>query len=97
MGNQNQTEGQKAKPNQQKSGKKKKPSPFASPSVKTYARYSGMAFQMLFIILLGVFFGKKLDAHFQTEKPYFTMGLSLFAVFAALYISLKDFFKPTSR
>jgi MFS-type transporter involved in bile tolerance (Atg22 family) len=46
---------------------------------------------MGFIILLGTLAGKYLDRHFQLQKPVFTLILSLVSVFAALYISLKDF------
>lgn len=58
-----------------------------------YLKYSGMAFQMGIIILLGALAGKKLDAYFNTEQPLFTVFLALFAIFAALYISLKDLFQ----
>lgn len=53
-------------------------------------KYSGMAFQMGIIILIGTFLGKKLDAHFQMEKPYLTILFALLSIFAALYITLKD-------
>jgi F0F1-type ATP synthase assembly protein I len=56
-------------------------------------KYSGMGIQMGIIILVGAFAGQKLDAHYQTSKPYFTVALSLFSTFAALYIVLKDFIK----
>ena len=61
----------------------------ATPNV--YLKYSGMAFQMGIIILLGALLGRKLDAYFQSPKPWFTLVFSLVAVAAALYISLKDF------
>lgn len=59
--------------------------------MRDLARYSGMAFQIGFIILLGALAGKKLDAYFALQRPIFTLVCSLFAVFAALYLSLKDF------
>ena len=63
-----------------------------------YLKYSGMAFQMGIIILIGAYAGKMLDGRFQTEKPYFTVLLALLAIFAALYISLKDLFvKPKDK
>jgi len=52
-----------------------------------------MAIQMAVIITLGVFGGKKLDQFFNLNQPVFTLVLSLFAVFAAIYISIKDFLK----
>lgn len=59
--------------------------------VRDFARYSGLAFQIGFVILLGTLLGKYLDKRFLMEKPIFTLCLSLFSVFAALYLALKDF------
>ena len=58
-----------------------------------YMKYSGMAFQMAIIIFIGSFAGQKLDAHFQTPKPYFTIFLAVVGVTLAMYISLKDQFR----
>ena len=57
-----------------------------------YLKYSGMAFQMGIIILVGTYAGKMLDSHFQTERPYLTVFMALLSIFAALYVSLKDLF-----
>ena len=57
-----------------------------------YLKYSGMAFQMGIIILVGTYAGKMLDEYFQSERPYLTVLMALFSIFAALYISLKDLF-----
>lgn len=54
-----------------------------------YLKYSGMAFQMGGIILVGVLAGQKLDAWLSTD-PYLTVVLALLSIFAALYVSLKD-------
>ncbi len=72
----------------------KKPS--ASGRAPDYMKYSGMAIQMGAIILLGVWAGMKLDERLGTETPWFTVGMSLFSIFAALYIALKDLFKKPS-
>jgi len=58
-----------------------------------YARYSSMAFQMITIILVGVFGGMKLDKWLGTRFPVFTVVLSFVAVMLALYYSLKDFIR----
>jgi F0F1-type ATP synthase assembly protein I len=58
--------------------------------VRSYARYSGMAIQMAVIILLGAYGGRALDNWAATDKPYFTVGGSLLAIGAALYVTLKD-------
>jgi F0F1-type ATP synthase assembly protein I len=52
--------------------------------LSSYAKYSGVAFEMLGIIVLGVWGGIKLDAYFGT-KPLLTLVLSLLAVAAAMY------------
>ncbi|MFM8451191.1 MAG: AtpZ/AtpI family protein [Haliscomenobacter sp.] len=66
--------------------------------MKDIATYSGMAFQIGFIILLGTLAGKKLDSSLHTVKPVFTLLCSLGSVFAALYLALKDFIgKKTPR
>jgi len=54
-------------------------------NVNNYAKYSGVAFEMLGIILLGVWGGFKLDAILDT-KPLLTVLLSLGSVAAAMYL-----------
>ncbi|HBH48613.1 MAG TPA: hypothetical protein DDX98_08230 [Bacteroidales bacterium] len=56
------------------------------------AKYSGLAFEMFFIILAGVFGGIKLDEMLNTS-PLFTVLLSLLGVMAGIYMALKDFLK----
>ncbi len=60
---------------------------------RDYARYSNMAFQMIIIILVTTWGGIKLDKLFELSTPVFTIVLSLFGVFAAIYIAVKDFIK----
>ena len=55
-----------------------------------YLRYSGIAFQMLATILIGLFLGMYLDNKFGTQK-IFTAICSLLFVVASLYIVLKEF------
>jgi F0F1-type ATP synthase assembly protein I len=57
-----------------------------------YARYSGIAFQMLGIILAGSFGGLKLDQWLNT-KPVFTVALSVLSVFLAIYFVTRDLLK----
>jgi F0F1-type ATP synthase assembly protein I len=45
------------------------------------------------IIGLGAWGGHKLDQHFKTSKPVWTMILSLLGIAAGLYLVLKDFIK----
>jgi F0F1-type ATP synthase assembly protein I len=60
--------------------------------LESYARYSGMAIQMLVIILLGVFGGFKADQWLNT-KPLLTVLLSLVAVVLAIYLVTRDLIK----
>jgi hypothetical protein len=59
--------------------------------LKSFARYSGMGFQMIVIILLFYWAGSKLDERAANEKPVYTAILTVLGVFAGLYIVLKDF------
>lgn len=68
---------------QQESKKKKK-------ALNAYARYSSIAFQMLVIILAGVFGGRELDKWVEWEFPVFTLILTILAVFLAIYTVIKD-------
>lgn len=58
-----------------------------------FGRYSGIAFQMIAVILLTTWGGKKLDLLFHFENPTLVIVLSLLGVFAAIYIAVKDFIK----
>ena len=59
-------------------------------SLKGWAKYSNMAFQMLAIILLGVFGGLKLDKYIDIEFPIFTVILTPISVILAIYYVIKD-------
>lgn len=58
-----------------------------SPKKKTknLMKYTGLGFQMAGVFLFGIFGGQWLDGHFETEKPYFTIGLILFLFTGYLY------------
>lgn len=58
-----------------------------------YARYSGMAVQMIVIILLGVWGGIKLDKVLSLKFPFFTLVLTLLSVFLAMLFAIRDFLK----
>jgi len=55
------------------------------------ARYSGLAFQMIAIILLVLFAGMQDDKYLGNEFPLFTVLGAFLGVILSLYISLKDF------
>ena len=58
-----------------------------------YGKYSAIAFELLFVVFLGVFAGYKLDEHFVELKPLFTVSLSLIAIDIGLYATLKKLTK----
>lgn len=64
-----------------------------SEGLKAYARYSSLAFQMLFIILAGVFGGREIDRMLEWKFPVFTVVLSVLSVFFAIYFAIKDLIK----
>ena len=53
-----------------------------------------MAFQMVVIIFGAAYGGVKLDDWMSSvDFPVFTVGLTIFGVFAAVYLSLRDLLK----
>ncbi|MCX6247057.1 MAG: AtpZ/AtpI family protein [Bacteroidetes bacterium] len=60
--------------------------------LNSYARYSGMGFQMLAIILAGVFGGYKLDQWLHT-RPILIIVFSILSVFIAIYSITRDLLK----
>ena len=77
----------------QDSSKKKNPKNLSNKGLRDFAKYSGLAFQMLVIILVTVWGGMKLDKLTGWHTPVFTIVLSLLGVFAAIYTAIKDFLK----
>ncbi|QNJ97461.1 AtpZ/AtpI family protein [Constantimarinum furrinae] len=58
--------------------------------INSYARYSGVAFQMLAIIGLGSFGGVKLDEAFPNKYSVWTILCSLGSVAIAMYFVIKQ-------
>lgn len=56
--------------------------------VKDFARYSGMAFELMVIMLIAIYAGKKLELFFEIEKPVLQGIMALLAVIAYLTILL---------
>ncbi len=65
--------------NQNEKNKKSQPG-----NVNSYVRYSGLAFQMMATIGLGVWAGIKLDQWLKLKFPAFTITLSLLSVVGSL-------------
>lgn len=62
-------------------------------SLKEYAKYSSLAFQMIIIIVGGTLIGIKLDQWLQWAFPLFKVVFPILSVFLALYVALKDIIK----
>jgi len=60
------------------------------PRKSDYLRYSSLGFQMAITIGLGAWAGTYLDEKYQTEQPYYTIGIILFAIAIALYQVIKE-------
>tara|TARA_R110002072_G_scaffold251518_2_gene410384 strand:- start:6037 stop:6270 length:234 start_codon:yes stop_codon:yes gene_type:complete len=74
--------------------KKSKP---RSNSLFKYARFSAISFQMGATIFLGAYTGKLLDEKYPSNKKWFTIVLTLFAVAMSLYIVLRQVNKLNSE
>ncbi|WP_372754836.1 AtpZ/AtpI family protein [Labilibaculum sp.] len=54
------------------------------------AKYSGLAFQMIAIILVVLFGGFKMDEYLGNDFPLFTIIGAFVGVILSLYFALKD-------
>lgn len=59
----------------------------------SFVQYSGIAFQMLGTIGLGVWAGLKLDEWQDNKRPIWTVVLSLTAIGASLYLFIRQLTK----
>ena len=62
-----------------------------------FARLSGVGLQMGATIFLGAYAGKLLDEKYPSNKKWFTIGLTLFAVGLSLYNVLRQVNKLNSE
>ena len=62
-------------------------------SLKTYARYAGIGFQMVAVIGLFTFIGYKLDQNRNAEQPLMTALFSVVGVGLALYQVIRTVIK----
>jgi len=58
--------------------------------INSYAKFSGIAFQMAAIIGLGSFGGVKLDEYYPNKYSVFTIICSLVSIGIALYYVIKQ-------
>jgi F0F1-type ATP synthase assembly protein I len=69
---------------------KRDPLKRATEKTRSFAEYSGIAFQMLGTIGAGVWVGMKIDDWQQTKSPIWTIILSLTAIGASLYLFIRQ-------
>ena len=68
-----------------------------SSGLNKYVEYSGIAFQMVAIILAFVWAGKKIDEKFFNGESVFIIVFSLLGVLIAMYFVIKDFIKISRK
>ncbi|MGV6828346.1 MAG: AtpZ/AtpI family protein [Flavobacteriales bacterium] len=66
-------------------------------SIKSYAQYSGIAFQMIVIICLGTYAGIKLDQKFPNKYSIGTLFLSFSSVVIAMYFVVRQVLRDTKK
>lgn len=62
--------------------------------VNVYLKYSGLAFQLAFVIFVGIYLGNYIDTYFGWKVPAATMILVLLLVGAYMYKLVIDLMKP---
>jgi|694.fasta_scaffold48109_3 F0F1-type ATP synthase assembly protein I len=62
----------------------------SSSTISKFARFSSVGIQMGVLIALFSWLGTYLDKKFLSKTPWWTIGLSLFGVFASLYLVIKE-------
>lgn len=65
--------------------------------LSTYAQFSGIAFQMIAIIGIGVYLGVKLDEKYPNKYKLFTLILSLLAIGIVLYSVIRQVSDVTKK
>ena len=61
--------------------------------LKEYSKYSSLVFQMIVIVAAGVLGGIQLDRLLNTKGSVFTICLTLFSSFLAIYYMFKTLMK----
>jgi F0F1-type ATP synthase assembly protein I len=59
--------------------------------VDDFIRYSGLAFEMIVIMAVGVFAGIKIDHWLDLSFPVFTFVLMILSVIGAIYHAIRKF------
>jgi len=78
---------------EKKVASKQDPKHRTSQGLNSYAKYSGIAFQMIAILLLGVYAGKWVDTKIAADTPWGTLVGALIGIVLALYVPLRGLMK----
>lgn len=65
--------------------------------LNSYAKFSGIAFQMIAIILLGAFVGVKMDQHFPNEQDIWTISITFVAVIVSVVTVIRSINSATNN
>jgi F0F1-type ATP synthase assembly protein I len=66
-------------------------------SLRKYAYYSGLGFQMAATIGIFTFIGLRIDEHRNADTPIWTAILALFGVTASIYLVIKSVTKKNNQ
>jgi F0F1-type ATP synthase assembly protein I len=58
-----------------------------------FAKYSGLAFQLVAYIAIGYFIGNFIDSKIKNETPYATAGFCTFFLIIGFYTTIRDVIK----
>ena len=64
--------------------------PDKKPRGSDYLKYSGLAFQMFFTLLIGWFIGSKIDDWLELQKPIFALILLMLFLAGFFFKLVKD-------
>jgi len=62
-------------------------------SPNSVLKYSGLAVQMIGVLLLFTWLGRQLDSYLELKTPWFTLSFILMGLFGVMYKLIKDFSK----
>jgi apolipoprotein N-acyltransferase len=68
----------------------KKPIENKNSHVNQYAKYSGLAFQMFFSLLVAALLGQWIDDKFELSRDYMTLVLIVTVFFGFIYKLIKE-------
>ncbi len=66
-------------------------------SLHGYARWSGLAFQMVGLVLIGYFSGKKIDNLTENENSVYTLVCVVVAVIASMLLAIRSIQKSDNN